>query len=245
MIKNPNQIKVKTVQITIRYITLAILALTFTQCKVNSFSLSKNGLVAYYPFNGNAHDESGNNNNGAVYGANLTTDRHNKARKAYEFDGIDDHINTFSIFDYPYRTVSLWVYSYDIHGTSPHNHVAIAQDSPLNSYGLITVAFADGMLGLNAGGSNSAHFFKNVMENTWYHLALVRNGNQSLYYVNGKLVAQGVTGKLASTALPNPHFIIGSGRSTKYQFFSGKIDDIAIYNRALDQNEIRALYNSK
>ena len=33
------------------------------------------GLIAYYPFNGNANDESGNGNNGTVYGASLTTDR--------------------------------------------------------------------------------------------------------------------------------------------------------------------------
>ena len=46
-----------------------------------------NGLVAYYPFNGNANDESGNNNNGTVYGAKLTTDRFGKPNSAYSFDG--------------------------------------------------------------------------------------------------------------------------------------------------------------
>jgi len=47
----------------------------------------KDGLVAYYPFNGNANDESGNGNNGTVYGATLTTDRFGNTNKAYSFDG--------------------------------------------------------------------------------------------------------------------------------------------------------------
>lgn len=235
----------KTVQVIIRYMVMVFVAISFSNCKVNSFSISKIGLVAYYPFNGNAHDESGNNYNGTVCGARLTTDRHDKANSAYEFDGANDLINTFSTFDYPYRTVSVWVYPYDIHGTSPYNHVAIAQDSPLNSYGAVAVSFADGLLGVNAGGENSSHIFKNVMEHTWYHLVLVRNRTQLFYYINGKLVCDGVAGNNASTSLPNPHFIIGAGRSTKYQFFSGKIDDIAIYNRALSPKEIMTLYISK
>ena len=45
------------------------------------------GLVAYYPFNGNAKDESGNGNHGAVNGATLTEDRFGNIDSAYHFDG--------------------------------------------------------------------------------------------------------------------------------------------------------------
>ena len=45
-----------------------------------------NGLIAWYPFNGNANDESGNNNNGVVNGAVLTTDRYNSTNSAYNFN---------------------------------------------------------------------------------------------------------------------------------------------------------------
>src|SRR3990170_4735591 len=67
---------------------------------------TENGLVAFYPFNGNANDESGNGNNGVVNGATLTTDRLGKADSAYSFDGVNDYIgqketlsvvNTFAI----------------------------------------------------------------------------------------------------------------------------------------------------
>jgi hypothetical protein len=57
-----------------------------------SYSLSaqtnlKNGLVACYPFNGNANDESGNKSNGTVYGAKLSFDRFGKPNSAYNFNG--------------------------------------------------------------------------------------------------------------------------------------------------------------
>ena len=50
----------------------------------------KKGLVAYYPFNGNAEDESGNGNDGEVKGATLTDDRHGKLNSAYQFNGGSD-----------------------------------------------------------------------------------------------------------------------------------------------------------
>ena len=52
-----------------------------------AFADLKDGLVAYYPFNGNANDESGNGNNGTVNGATLTTDRFGNTNKAYSFNG--------------------------------------------------------------------------------------------------------------------------------------------------------------
>ena len=54
--------------------------------------IPNDGLVAWWPFNGNANDESGNNNNGSVLGAELTTDRNNQPGNAYYFDGNNDWI---------------------------------------------------------------------------------------------------------------------------------------------------------
>jgi hypothetical protein len=52
----------------------------------------KQGLVAYYPFNGNAKDESGKGTNGEVNSATLAEDRKGQAASAYSFDGEDDYI---------------------------------------------------------------------------------------------------------------------------------------------------------
>ncbi len=52
----------------------------------------KKGLIAYYPFNGNAKDESGNGHDGKVNGAALANDRHGDSNMAYSFDGANDEI---------------------------------------------------------------------------------------------------------------------------------------------------------
>lgn len=67
------------------------------------------GLVAYYPFNGNANDESGNGNDGEVNGTTLVTDRHGAEDKAYSFDG-DDLISIGNAITYSDKiTVTSWV----------------------------------------------------------------------------------------------------------------------------------------
>ena len=72
-----------------------------------------NGLVAYYPFNGNALDESQNGNNGTIYGASLTKDKSGKLNSAFSFDG-NDYIsvnNKSSInFDTSDFSISMWIY---------------------------------------------------------------------------------------------------------------------------------------
>ncbi|MBI4688657.1 MAG: hypothetical protein HY754_00055 [Nitrospirae bacterium] len=60
-----------------------------------SFASLTDGLVAYYPFNRNANDESGNGYNGTVSGATLTSDRNGNANSAYRFDGVNDYIKIY------------------------------------------------------------------------------------------------------------------------------------------------------
>ena len=70
------------------------------------------GLVAHYPFNGNANDESENGNNGTVYGAALIQDRSGNARGSYNFTTgqyIDiNHSSNLNIIDS--ITISIWIY---------------------------------------------------------------------------------------------------------------------------------------
>ncbi len=49
--------------------------------------------IAYYPFNGNANDETGNGTNGIVHGATLTLDRFGNANKAYNFNGVNNYVD--------------------------------------------------------------------------------------------------------------------------------------------------------
>jgi hypothetical protein len=72
--------------------SLAVCAIFFLFCGIAHAGLS-DGLVAYYPFNGNANDESGNGYNEIVNGVTLMTDRFGNANNAYSFNGTDNEIS--------------------------------------------------------------------------------------------------------------------------------------------------------
>ena len=101
--------------------SLCAYVIAFAICTLTTFSmfaqlpsyLPADGLVAWYPFNGNANDESGNGNNGQLQnGAALTTDRLGIENSASFFDGIDDHISLPGQFNngqtLPEFTISIW-----------------------------------------------------------------------------------------------------------------------------------------
>ena len=73
------------------------------------------GLVGWWPFNGNALDESGNGNTGVTNGPALDQDRYGYADAAYSFDGVDDRINVAaSLITSPTivsYSISLWLKS--------------------------------------------------------------------------------------------------------------------------------------
>ena len=66
--------------------------LLLMQCLTVTTLVAQPGLIAYYPFNGNAHDETGNGYDGTVSGATLSDDRFGNLQSAYSFDGVNDKI---------------------------------------------------------------------------------------------------------------------------------------------------------
>ena len=212
----------------------------------NGFSqLSLNdSLVAHFPFNGNANDETGNGYDGTVYGTTLSSDRFGNPNSAYEFDGVDDYINTFSTFDFEFRTMTLWVKPFNIQGDGvTEKHIA-GQDANTLNYGQLKAKFANGNLAVRAGGETNNHLVS-VNNNTWYHITLVRDGSSCSYYLNNILIGSASSGTVGSISSPNEDFVIGAGRDLDRQFFHGIIDDIRIYNRALSSSEIDSLYNEQ
>ncbi|MCB9260732.1 MAG: hypothetical protein H6612_15400 [Ignavibacteriales bacterium] len=80
----------------INHIFIFLLLPIINNYSFDSLSVKKHNEflpVAYYPFNGNANDLSGNNINGEVFGAILSHNLNGDSNKAYYFDGIDDNIN--------------------------------------------------------------------------------------------------------------------------------------------------------
>jgi hypothetical protein len=83
----------------------------FIPCSLSA-QIPSEGLVAWYPFNGNANDESGNGNNGTVNGATLTADRFGNANSSYYFSGNEEiRITNSQIFNELTNTITIsaWV----------------------------------------------------------------------------------------------------------------------------------------
>ena len=73
--------------------------------------VSTNGLVGWWPFNGNANDESGNGNNGTVGGATLTTDRNGVANQAYNFNSNYIEVLSSPSLSITQGTINFWAVS--------------------------------------------------------------------------------------------------------------------------------------
>jgi hypothetical protein len=71
---------------------LGLLCLMVVATTITFSQIPTNGLVRYWPFNGNANDESGNGNNGTVNGATLIEDRFGNSNSAYRFGGVSSNI---------------------------------------------------------------------------------------------------------------------------------------------------------
>lgn len=71
---------------------LSLLTIVITIFTTTEAQIPTNGLIAWYPFSGNAKDSSGNGNNATPNNTILTTDRFGRANKAYSFNGINDVI---------------------------------------------------------------------------------------------------------------------------------------------------------
>jgi hypothetical protein len=80
------------------------------------------GLVAYYPFNGNANDVSGNGHHGTVNAAILAEDRFGNPDSAYDFDGDNDYIWLGDIPSANAMTIAAWI---QWMGTPPTGYVIL------------------------------------------------------------------------------------------------------------------------
>ena len=219
----------------IRFILVLIL-IGFLDYTSNAQDFITNGLVAYYPFNGNANDASGNGNNGIVNGATLTEDRYGISNQAYNFDGTSSYIGFANppITQTDSWSIVAWINpaSFDQTGIA----VGMGYDDGFvgNGYSLgvkmnqLYPVF-DGIEDINPGFT-----FPSV--NQWYQIVMLRNSGTTFFYVNGVPTIYNLT----DTPQTPTAFQIGS--STGYRFFNGAIDDVRIYNRALSSNEVAQLF---
>jgi hypothetical protein len=218
---------------------------------INDIGDACEGLIAYYPFNGSADDESWNRNDGTVIGPTLTTDRFGNSDSAYSFDGVNDYIRA-NADNLPTaeRTVSLWFFA---NNNDRMVHLGYGGSGPPGT---------SWFMGMNAWGQSiiymSSHYNNNTIKyfypqppvGSWYHFVVSTDETGTKLYINGEEKAtNGVF--VTNTIVPDRDLSIGVCVNpygiapyvdSNVGYFDGIIDDIRIYNRALSGAEIQSLY---
>lgn len=247
---------------------LAILGFTAVTMAQNVPSyVPTNGLVGWYPFTGNANDESVSGNHATVNGAVLTNDRFSNPNAAYSFDGINDYLHgNASTFPTENRTISLWMYTTNMNESSPGMQVfgyggglcgqswLMQMDNPTPYTSFFTENSYEVSLGCNNWltalpfGANGTPTNPN---SNWQHWVITNSLTGIELYVNGNY-SGGMTTSISGTGVTGKKYFIGacpdSTGTLAYQdaylkHWNGVLDDIGIWNRALTQQEIMALYN--
>lgn len=204
------------------------------------------GLVAFYSFGGDANDNSRKKNDGEIFGAEFTTDRFNLPYNAFRFDGNGtyiklpqtDHLKSMN----KELTATAWVFPEKYEGSRG----IVAWDGHwslvLDKLGAVGKVFR------YPSGSKTAFSNRQIALNKWSFVALTYDGQEIMVYTNGLLTgnqpfATDSLGARGYRLYSQP--TIGHGVGVYPQYFIGKIDEIYLYNRALNRTEIKAIFDSQ
>ncbi|MFM1915611.1 MAG: hypothetical protein RLZZ531_1280 [Bacteroidota bacterium] len=246
-----------------------IITLTFlsffglTHAQIPSY-VPSNGLVGWWPFNGNANDESGNGNNGTVNGATLTTDRFGNVNVAYQFNGVSEYIevpHSQSLAITGDLTISLWKKS---QGNLGNYETFVNKRSSQSNWNFsFGASYYYGVGGCpqevnkyftsrrnDSGLQYQLKFTDYLVSNdssNWTHLVVTINQNSVKFYVNGVQTDYSCFGNqfsIPSVDVGAP-LTIGASLPNFNEFFHGTLDDIGIWNRALTDCEVQDLYQAQ
>lgn len=208
------------------------------------------GLIGWWPFNGNANDESGNNNHGTPNGVVLTMDRIGKSNSAYSFNGTNSFIQTNRLgpTGKSSRTYSFWL------KTS-----STAIQTLIDYYGGTGGAFQATLnspcsgIGIDAGTGVVTRGNSTLINNNWAHCAMIFDSITASTISDVRIYINGVLQSTISCSALNPNALVNTtnvanivfGKTTSnLRYFDGSMDDIGIWNRALTAQEVTALYQA-
>jgi hypothetical protein len=202
-----------------------------------------NGLVGWWPFNGNANDESGNGNNGVVYGATLTSDRFGNIGKAYSFDGVSNYIKTLGSSQYNNTTISLnvWLKIPDIISGGIQFIVNGNTNNAIWSIFCDNLGFGN-LINQGCSGYSSNNFGNIPLPNQWINVTFLITPSNTTFYKDGVFISTFPNTTINLNCSNSTGLYFGLDVIVDMEYFKGSLDDIAIYNRALTQQEISQLY---
>lgn len=184
-----------------------------------------------------AHDASGNGHDGTLDGAQWSAE--GKHGGALQFDGEDDLLTVppaKALAFGPNFTLEAWVRP---SAAKPWAAVITKETPEFIGYQLLseTEDEVPGGLAFGQAGEAEAQGPDPLPQNTWTHLALTSDEEHLRLYVDGELVD--TTASITPAAAGGP-LQIGGDIPWEEDFFEGKIDDVRLYDRTLDAEEIEA-----
>lgn len=219
------------------------------------------GLVAYYPLNGNANDASGNGYNGIIYGALPSEDRFGDVNSSLFFDG-NDKIVVDAFRNHTWGeglTVCVWFKRtgqwYNYQGIINNGYytygsweIRMRREGDGTRIGCgVSTEVSPEPWDYDGSPSKPCEEGSCVSQNEWHHAVMTYNGNELLFYLDG--IAQQKNpdypqpNDIGAIIPKNTPLTIGqSGVGTSVEYFYGLIDDIRIYNRALTESEVLQHY---
>ncbi|MEO8770789.1 MAG: LamG-like jellyroll fold domain-containing protein [Ferruginibacter sp.] len=210
------------------------------------------GLKAYYPFNGNANDVSGNNNNPVFNNATLTTDRFGNPNSAYHFDGSNTYmkvLNDPSINFGNTMSVALKIKPTGYYTGPCYNNMLLMKGDADYLPGNYNLRFADNITGCTSSPTTATeHFYSTevitttplVQLNQWYDVVWTSDGTTSKIYINCELKGSVPQTETSFTNLYDLY--IGKLNDATYPFWlNGDLDDVRIYDRAINFDEVKAI----
>ena len=240
------------------FLILLILAGCASKPSPNLCPTVCDGLVAYYPFYGDATDKSGNGNDGEVIGAELTKDRNGYPNHAYRFEGghvlisnpknflegsfslvANTKLNDIPVVSSGFQEVGILVAEFRYHGISyriyPKNKQRV----------LMTLREPSG-----ESATRVVQVIHPIHNPKSYHhfVAVADAGKQTLrLYVDGEFKQQvRWTGKIAASRATEKNWVLGKmypkESNWEKRVLNGNIDEVRLYNRALSADEVEELY---
>ncbi|MFC2083651.1 LamG-like jellyroll fold domain-containing protein [Bacteroidota bacterium] len=219
-----------------------------TESYIYQSSFIASDPYAYYPFNGNINDESGNNNNGFGEGISFDVDRYGNENSAAYFSGSAWIQLPDTIRFQPRRsaTISFWLKT----SQSSRFDIIDQRGSSGYNFGIIYNIQINGRKRLefnypgyhpNRESEDTYPIYENVDNNEWQHFVFIKEVNQGKYsiYINGELLSEEILGDADFEV--GAHLLIGKNYHNS-GYYTGLIDDLYFYSYALPVQKIKYLY---
>ena len=202
------------------------------------------GLVAYYPFNGNANDESENGNHGTTHGSASYVQGVSGNALNIQTEGDYVEIPKENVINLnTHKSISVWFKA----GNLFNDVNQIFDKTNISDYALNVFVLGTNNYQLRFSVYNGSEYDAiktSVSPHTWNHAIIVKAESKVTLYLNGSMLDSIV---VDSVITKNNPLIVGSGGSPygPGYSFKGQIDELRFYNRALSENEIKQLYSGE